>query len=177
MSQQRAYNIAHRVSFMGLLFALAVVLSIVEGLIPALPSMPPGIKLGLSNIVTMFCLFVLDKKSAFCILLLKSLFAFLVRGGMIAAALSFTGGLFSILTMLLLLLITSSKLSYLLISIVGGVMHNVGQLVMVMILLQTQYVWYYFPVLLLSGVGMGLVTGFIYKVISPYLERLQIRLK
>ena len=89
---------AARVARMGLLFALALALSFFEstlsGWIPV-----PGIKLGLSNIVTMYCLFCLGWREAYTLTALKSLFVLLVRG-MVGAALSLSGGLLSVTVML-----------------------------------------------------------------------------
>ena len=65
---------ARSVAFLGLMFALAMALSLLESMIPALPMLPPGVKLGLSNIVTMYCLFFLGARSAFTVAALKSCF-------------------------------------------------------------------------------------------------------
>ena len=81
-----------RLALMGLLFALAMALSFLESLLPALPMLPPGIRLGLSNIVTMYALFVLGPVSGYTIAVLKSLFVLLTRGA-VAAALSASGGI------------------------------------------------------------------------------------
>ena len=70
---------------MGLLFALAMALSFLESLLPALPMLPPGIRLGLSNIVTMYALFVLGPVSGYTIAVLKALFVLLTRGAVAAA--------------------------------------------------------------------------------------------
>ena len=74
-----------RLALMGLLFALAMALSFLESLLPALPMLPPGIRLGLSNIVTMYALFVLGPVSGYTIAVLKSLFVLLPRGAVAAA--------------------------------------------------------------------------------------------
>ena len=99
-----------------MLFALAVVMMFIEGMIPPIPSLPPGVKLGLSNIVVMYCLFYFGKKPAFLLLLLKSFFAFLTRGAL-AFLMSFCGGFFSIFVMILLLAFTKERVSYIIISI------------------------------------------------------------
>ena len=93
-----------RLALMGLLFALAMALSFLESLLPALPMLPPGIRLGLSNIVTMYALFVLGPVSGYTIAVLKSLFVLLTRGA-VAAAMSASGGIASVTVMLLLSLL------------------------------------------------------------------------
>ena len=87
---------------MGLMFALAMVLSYVESMI-TVPGLPPGVKLGLSNIVTMYCVFFLGWKQAYTLAVLKGFFALLTRG-FTAACMSTAGGLVSVTVMLLLIL-------------------------------------------------------------------------
>ena len=74
----RAGQSLRQLTMMALLFAMAMVLSILESMIPALPMLPPGVKLGLSNIVTMYALFVLGPAQGYTIAVLKSFFVFLV---------------------------------------------------------------------------------------------------
>ena len=80
MAAQNRNRKVKRLALMGLLFALAMALSFLEALLPALPMLPPGIRLGLSNIVTMYALFVLGPVSGYTIAVLKSLFVLLTRG-------------------------------------------------------------------------------------------------
>lgn len=163
-----------RLALMGLLFALAMALSFLESLLPALPMLPPGIRLGLSNIVTMYALFVLGPVSGFTIAVLKALFVLLTRGA-VAAAMSAAGGVFSVTIMLLLSLLPGIKEQYLLLSVFGGAAHNIGQLVMARFIINNQYVWYYFPVLLAAGLLMGAITGMALRVVLPYLNRLNLK--
>ena len=91
---------------MGLLFALSVVLSFLEGTLTPLLGLPPGVKLGLANVVVMYALFFLGRGSAFTLVLLKSFFVLLTRGAM-AGALSLGGGLLSLGVMAVLCLFRS----------------------------------------------------------------------
>ena len=158
---------ARRVAHLGLLFALALALSYVEWLIPPIPGLPPGIKLGLANIVTMYTLYSLHQKASILLTLTKSLFALLVRGAT-AAILSLCGGLCSILVMVLLLRWGKEKLSPLLVSAFGGMAHNLGQLLGAMLLLRMPALWVYLPVLLLAGIAMGCVTGVVWRTIQTH---------
>ena len=79
MAAQNRNRKVKRLALMGLLFALAMALSFLESLLPALPMLPPGIRLGLSNIVTMYALFALGPVSGYTIAVLKSLFVLLTR--------------------------------------------------------------------------------------------------
>ncbi len=162
---------ASTVAFMGLLFALAMVFSFIESMLPVLPALPPGIKMGLSNIVTMYCLFLLGKRYALTMAILKAMFVLLTRGP-VAALISLSGGLFSVFVMILVMLPKRIELSYLMISVLGAVAHNIGQLVMASFVIHSLFTLYYLPVMVLSGVGMGVVTGLVLRVLMPYIERL-----
>ncbi len=161
---------AKKVAFLGLLFALALVLSFVESAIPVSGFLPAGVKPGLSNIVTMYAVFFLGYGEAFSIAVLKSLFVFITRGAT-AAFLSVSGGVFSVLLMLLLLLL-KRKLSYLVISMFGSVAHNLAQLLAASVLLGSDAL-YYAPVLVVSGVLMGVLTGILLRAVLPALGRLR----
>ena len=174
MAVQNRSRKVKRLALMGLLFALAMALSFLESLLPALPMLPPGIRLGLSNIVTMYALFVLGPVSGYTIAVLKALFVLLTRGA-VAAAMSAAGGVFSVTIMLLLSLLPGIKEQYLLLSVFGGAAHNIGQLVMARFIINNQYVWYYFPVLLAAGLLMGAITGMALRVVLPYLNRLNLK--
>lgn len=174
MAAQNRSRKVKRLALMGLLFALAMALSFLESLLPALPMLPPGIRLGLSNIVTMYALFVLGPVSGYTIAVLKALFVLLTRGA-VAAAMSAAGGVFSVTIMLLLSLLPGIKEQYLLLSVFGGAAHNIGQLVMARFIINNQYVWYYFPVLLVAGLLMGAITGMALRVVLPYLNRLNLK--
>ena len=163
-----------RLALMGLLFALAMALSFLESLLPALPMLPPGIRLGLSNIVTMYALFVLGPVSGYTIAVLKSLFVLLTRGA-VAAAMSASGGIASVTVMLLLSLLPGIRRQYLLLSVFGGAAHNVGQLIAARFIISNQYGWYYLPVLLAAGLLMGAITGMALRVVMPYLDRLSLK--
>lgn len=156
----------------GLVFATALVLSIVENMLPPLPIAVPGVKFGLSNIAVMYALFFLGPKQAYTIAALKALFVFSTRGA-IASALSLSGGLSSVTVMLLLLLIFQETLSYLSISIFGAISHNLGQFAVIILLYAGMNMWIYLPVLLFSGVIAGIITSTLLRFILPALKRLE----
>lgn len=156
------------------MFALAVCLSFLESLVPSVAPVP-GIKLGLSNIVTMYAVFTLGARRAFLIAILKSLFALIVRGG-VAAVLSLCGGIFSVTIMLLLLTVCGRRVSYAVLSMAGAVVHNLAQLAVAAAILRLNaIVWYYCPVLVASGVAMGLLTSILTGLVLPHLPTLDKR--
>jgi heptaprenyl diphosphate synthase len=156
---------SRKVAFMGLLFALAIVLSYLESLVPTVLPVP-GIKLGLSNIVTMYCLFFLNAPAAILLALLKAAFVLITRGG-VAALLSASGGLCSVGVMLLAKKLRASGG---LTSVIGAVTHNLAQLVTEYLFFKTAVLFYYLPVLVISGVIMGVITAMILKAVLPLIK-------
>ncbi len=152
------------------LFAVVLVLSVVENELQ-IPVPVPGVKLGLSNIVVMYSLFFVEKKEALLLAVLKAVFVFLTRGA-VASFLSLCGGLLSVLVMILFLLIFKDKISYLMISILGAVFHNIGQIIAISTIYTNIFLWAYFPVLLISGIVAGVATSTLLKVTLPALKRL-----
>ena len=160
-----------KIAYMGLLFTVAIIFSYLESFIPVLPGLPPGIKPGLSNIITMFCFFYIGIPSTLVVVVLKSIFSFLIRG-LTAGFLSISGGLSALLAMMLLTRLGGGRFSVGIISAAAGVFHNVGQLIAVWIILENPIVFYYIPILIFSGIIMGLITGIIFRSIAPYLKGL-----
>lgn len=152
-----------------ILFALALILSLVENFLPTVPIPVPGIKFGLANIVVMYTLFFIGKSSALSIVFLKALFVLITRGA-VAGFLSFTGGIFSILIMIILLSIFKDKISYLILSIFGAIFHNIGQFTAISLIYTGMNLWFYLPPLLIFGVIAGLVTSIILRFILPALK-------
>jgi heptaprenyl diphosphate synthase len=161
----------HLIVLTGLIFSAALVLSIVENMLPPLPIAVPGVKFGLSNIAVMYALFFLGPKQAYLIGILKAFYIFITRG-FVAFSLSMAGGLLSISVMLILLLIYKERITYLVISIFGAISHNVGQFVVIMILYKGMNMWIYFPILVVSGIIAGIITSTLLRFILPALKRL-----
>ncbi len=157
-----------KTALLGILAAQALALSFLENLIPALPFMPPGVKLGLSNIVTMFCAGTMGFFEAIAITVIKSLFALVTRG-VTAFFMSLGGGLLSTVAMCLMIKFVKNKSGYIGVAVVSSVCHNLGQLTVSIFITKTTAMFNYFPVLLLSGVLMGVITGLILKAVMPLL--------
>lgn len=155
---------ARRLALMGMLLAIASAISFAESCIP-LP-LPLGVKPGLASIVVMYALLHLDTRAAWTLTLLKSGFVLLTRGAT-AGLLSLGGGVCALLVMLLLVRLLKS--SMLLMSVGGGIAHNLGQLCISMLLMQTTAVAYYLPVLILAGGIAGAGTGTCLRLLIPVL--------
>ena len=158
-----------KVAIVGLFAALALVLGFIESMIPPIAFLPPGVKIGLSNVVVMFAAIWLGSASALFIAIIKAAFSLLLRG-YLAAILSFCGGIFSVLVISLLLL-KPKWFGLLGISVAGAVMHNFAQLLAVGIITASPAFAYYSPVLLLSGILMGTITALLLKLLLPLLLR------
>lgn len=159
---------ARRVALTGLLFALALVFSLLESWVTPMMGLPPGVKLGLANIVVLYALLFLPRWQALALVLLKALFSLLVRGAF-AGLLSLAGGLLSFLVMLVLLW-PRVKASVFLVSVAGAIAHNLGQLLVVRLWLGP-FSLYYLPVLLISGLVMGALTALTLRALLPALRR------
>ena len=147
---------ARQVALCGLLVALAFILSYVEALVPINLGIP-GVKLGLANLVVLIALYTLDLRWAFTISVVRIVLAGLTFGGLFSMLYRLAGGLLSFVVMALLS--RKNLLGTVGVSICGGVAHNIGQLLMAMLVLETGSVWYYFPVLLISGSVAGVLIG------------------
>lgn len=145
-----------RVALCGLLLALMLVLGYVESLLPAVSGVP-GIKLGLSNGVLIFAVYMLNVPTAFVLMGLKVALSGMLFGGVSAMIYAAAGGVLSLTVMCLLSRVRG--LHPVVVSMAGGVFHNVGQLGMAMLILQTPSLAYYLAVLMLSGLATGAVTG------------------
>lgn len=147
-----------RITVMAMCIALAMILSYVESLLPS-PGIP-GVKLGLANIVVVFALYKLGWKEAVGISLLRVFLVSLLFGHAASWMYSVSGAALSLLGMILLK--KTDRLSCVAVSVIGGVLHNAGQILMAVVLMGANVV-YYLPVLILSGtvagVGIGLVAA------------------
>ena len=148
---------AKRTAFLGLCVALALGLAYVEALLPPVLSAVPGIKLGLPNIVIIFLLYRRGPIAAGVVSLARILLVALLFGNTMALFYSLAGGLLSLLVMVVLRRL--DFLSVAGVSVAGGVTHNVGQILMAMLLLGTAELGYYLIVLAVTGTLAGLGIG------------------
>ena len=153
-----------------LVSAVALVLSALEMMLPDLPFVLPGMKLGLSNIATMFALSAMSLPSALVVCLTKALFALLARG-FTAFLMSLCGGLLSTLAMYLLLKIKG--FGFMGVGIVGAFCHNLGQ-ILVAFFFTDSTVFAYFSVLAFFSIFTGLVTALVVYIILPKVLKLRL---
>lgn len=149
-----------KVAACGVLVALAMIFSYIEVLIPFNFGIP-GMKLGLANLVIVIGFYFLKPQEVLLISMVRIFLMGLLFGNGMSIIYSLAGGLLSFLVMLLLK--KTEKFSIIGISIVGGVFHNVGQLIAAAAVLENVAVFYYFPALLMSGVVTGCLIGILSK--------------
>lgn len=141
-----------------LMTALALALSYVERFLPLQLLIPlPGVKLGLANIVTLVALYLLKKRHAFAILLLRCFLGAVFGGGISGLAMSLTGGILALSVMALCQ--KGTLFSIYGVSILGAACHNIGQILAAMVLMNSVYVAGYLPYLLLVALLTGTLTG------------------
>lgn len=161
-----------RLTRAAIMLSLIMVLAVLENMLPPLLPAMPGVRLGLSNIVTMYALFTIDKKTAVMLNALKSVFVFLTRAAM-AALLSFMGGMLSVFVIMVLNALIGKRVSYTALSVAGAVFHNIGQLIGITLIMDNPAAVGYLPVLIVSGVIMGSVTGTVLNVVMPRLNSIK----
>ena len=145
-----------RLALLSMCACLAMILSFVESRIPPLTAIP-GIKMGLANIAVMFTMYKLGTKEAAVVSAVRVILIALLFGSLVSFLYSLAGAVLSFAVMLLLRKI--KLFSVLGVSVAGGVCHNIGQITMACILLETNVIVYYLPFLLLSGTVTGVLIG------------------
>lgn len=147
-----------KTAFYGMFLALALVAGYVEQLLPVNLGVP-GVKLGLANIVTMVLLYTMGVRAASGITAIRVLLSGILFGTGFSIVYSAAGAALSIFVMAFLK--RTKRFSCVGISVAGGVFHNVGQILVAVLVLETGALVYYLPVLILSGLAAGIVIGII----------------
>ncbi len=159
-----------RVALCGLLIAMMLVLGFVESRIPINVGVP-GIKLGLSNGVLIFAVYMLELPTAWMLMALKVVLSGLLFGGFNTIMYALAGGVVSMLAMSLLSRVKG--MHPITVSMAGGVMHNVGQVALAMVILQTPQLLYYMAVLMLVGLACGALTGVVAHSVMKHLKTIR----
>lgn len=146
---------AKKLTLLSLFCAVAMIMSYLESLVP-LP-LPFGIKVGLPNIIIIFILYRIGAKEAIAVSIVRVLLVSLLFGNALSLAYSISGAVLSILTMILLKKI--NLFSSIAVSVVGGIAHNAGQIIVACIVMDTIEISYYLPVLAISGIVAGVLVG------------------
>lgn len=159
---------SQKISYCAVFTALAMIFSYVEAILPINFGVP-GMKLGLANLVIVAGLYYLNEKDVLIISVTRILLMGLLFGNGMSLIYSLTGGMLSYLIMILMK--EKTNLSVLVISISGGITHNISQLIAASLVVSNFHIFYYFPALLIAGTITGLLIGIvserILKILKP----------
>ncbi len=158
---------ASRAAVLGLYGALAAVISVAESALPPLPLLPPGAKLGLSNILLMYLVMEIGLPYAAAVAIFKSTVVLLTRGAT-AAAMSLAGGLLSLIAIFLIWRIRA--IGSVGLGVISAIAHNMGQLAVSSVIVGGAAI-YYLPALLIFAATTGTVTGIALHYLSAPMNR------
>ena len=145
-----------RLATLALLTSVAMILSYVESLIPPLAAVP-GVKIGLSNIATVFALYTLGIPSAVAVSLVRVILSSLLFGSAASFIYSLSGAALALLFMSLFKRVP--LFSSVGVSVVGGVFHNAGQIIAACLVLSSSAISVYLAPLVVSGTLAGILVG------------------
>lgn len=161
------------ITFMAIMTSAALILSYIEHLLPPVFPAVPAVKIGLPNIVIIILLYRLSFKEAFTVSILRVFLSSLLFGSFVTFLYSFSGAILSLAVMTLFKKIgIFSKIA---VSILGGIFHNIGQIVVAIFVLETIEIAYYGIVLSLFGIISGLLVGCAGAIILKYFEKIKIK--
>lgn len=163
---------SRKVAFYGIFASLAILMGYVEFIIPS-PVPIPGIKLGLANVLVIIAMYFIDNKAALSVSVVRVIVSSLLFGGFSGFLYSIAGALASFAVMALGKKIKSAGVIG--VSILGGVAHNIAQITVAALVLQTVGLMYYIPVLLVSGVVTGVIIGIVAKYSLAYIKKAGIK--
>ena len=156
------------IALTGIFLAFALIMSLIERMIP-LSFGIPGIRLGLTNVAILLALYLFPLSGAFLLVVLKCLMAAMFAGSPAALLYSLGGSLLSFVVMAVLIRRDSRHISPVGVSVAGAAFHNIGQIIVACLVLQSRAVLVYLPVLLLTGIATGALIGVLVLKLRPYL--------
>ena len=160
---------AKKTAYMGMLTALAFVFSYIESLLPINLGVP-GIKLGLANLVIIVTLYTIGIKAACTLSLVRIVLTGFTFGNPVSMIYSLAGGILSLVIMILAK--RSKTFSVTGVSVLGGVFHNFGQIMVAAVVVEMASLFYYLPVLILSGTIAGVAIGMLASILIQRLIKI-----
>ena len=166
---KRGETMAKKVAYMGMLTALAFVFSYLEFLLPVNVGIP-GVKLGLANLVVIVALYTMGIREACTLSLVRIVLTGFTFGNPASMIYSLAGGALSLLVMLGAQKIKLFSVTG--VSVLGGVFHNVGQILVAILVVENASLMYYLPVLIFTGTVAGAVIGVVAALLIKHLKDL-----
>lgn len=151
-----------RISVLSMFTAFAIVLSYVESLFPTIGIQ--GVKLGLANLAVVLVIYMLGVKEAAIVNGVRIVAVGFMFGNLFSIVYSMAGALFSLIAMAGLK--KTGKFHIPTVSIAGGVAHNIGQLIIAALVVESYSIVYYMPILIISGIITGIAIGIIADIIN-----------
>ena len=161
-----------KIALLGVLTSVALVLSYLEAIIPPIYAAVPGIKVGLPNIVIILALYKFGFKEALSISLLRVFIVALLFGNVMTLAYSLAGAILSLIIMVLIK--RTDRFSHVGVSVVGGVSHNLGQVLVAMALLNSTLIGYYMIVLTITGTLAGVAVGIVGSILLKKIQKIKL---
>lgn len=167
-----AKSTVHQMTLLAVFTTLALAIYYVESLLP--PPIPiPGIKLGLANIITLILIKNASLKDAFLVLLMRILLAALLFGQVISLLYSLAGGICCLIAMYFINRLLQGHFTGIT-GIFGAMFHNLGQLIMAILLTRSLAPIAYLPFFVICSAVTGLFTGLCAQFAHKQLQRLNI---
>ena len=161
--------------YIALLVAQALVLHIVEGMLPINLGIP-GTKLGLANIITLVSIYLFSFKDCLSIVILRTALANFLAGSLSSFLFSISGGILSLIAMYVIQKIGKEDISVTGVSIFGAVFHNIGQVLIASMIIQNLRITVYLPFLMFSAIGTGFFVGIVVRFLLRYIKDIEIKL-
>ena len=145
-----------KIAYLGLFSGAAILLGYVESLIPIFTAVP-GMKLGLANLAILLVLYQYGLREAVAVQVVRILVIGFLFGNLFSIVFSMAGGMLSLLVMWILK--RTGGFSLIGVSVAGGLAHNIGQICMAALVVENFQIFYYLPILMVSGVITGVLIG------------------
>jgi len=160
-----------KVAFLSMCIALSMILSYFESLIPPLVAVP-GVKVGLPNIVMVFMLYKIGAKETAIVSIIRVILVGLLFGSPLSMIYSLAGAALSLIGMIILK--KTNLFAPVTVSVVGGILHNIGQIATACFVMETAEIAYYLPVLFISGTIAGIIIGYVAALILKRLDKMKL---
>ncbi len=166
-------NNTKKLTTLSLLISVAIVLSYIESLIPAFVAVP-GVKVGLSNIATVFALYTLGAPGAVAVSVIRVFLSSLLFGNFAMMIYSLAGAALALTFMILIK--ATGVFSEVGVSVIGGIMHNAGQIIAAAFMMENSGIVSYLVPLAISGtiagVAVGLISALLIKRIGGHMKNI-----
>lgn len=164
------YTKTRMLVLISVLVAQGMILGFIEKMLP-LPFIMPGAKLGLANIVTLTAIYLLSFRQSFAVVVLRVVLTAVTFGSLSSFLYSLGGGILSLFAMALLFWLFKDKINLITVSIVGAVAHNLGQLLVASMILESAYILTYLPFLMIIAIPTGIFVGIVARFLINYLKK------